>query len=364
MPVTTVAEIPGPVNVDFQLQLLRNAKALCPYFVGSDPAEITSHGGTFTAKWRRYENLTPTTTALTEITGSVAFPTRTGTQPTVTDITATLSKFGDFIYLTEEVDLINFSHQGAKLMEILGIQAGRSLNRLQRNVLEDNATAFLAGTATTATLIDAAAADDAELKVSDISLMVNTLQNLDARKFTARTTGSTNIGTQPIRDAFWGLAHYDVEEDVRLLSSFVAVQTYVSQTEVMAGEFGEVGGVRFISSSESSIDAGAGQTSTGSATVEGRNTSDRADIYNTVVLARDAHGSVGLDFSHTKEIYRAGDSLPGVQVIQHARGSAGSADPLNELSTVGWKSWHVGTILNGDWVRVFRSTASILEEVA
>ncbi len=152
-----------------------------------------------------------------------------------------------------------------------------------------------------------------------------------------------------------------VEEDIRLLANFVSVQTYAGQTEVAAGEFGESGGVRFISSSESSIDAGAGQSSTGSATTEGRNTGDRADIYNTVILARDAHGSVGLDFQHTKEIYRAGDSLPGVQVIQHARGSAGSADPLNELSTVGWKSWHVGTVLNGDWARVHRSTASLLE---
>ncbi len=361
MAVTTQTEIAGPVNVDFQMQLLRNAKALCPYFVGSDSAEITSHSGTFTAKWRRYENLTPTTTALTEITGSVAFPTRTGTQPTVTDVTATLSKFGDFIYLNEEVDLVNFSHQGAKLMEVLGIQAGRSLNRLQRNVLEDNATAFLSGTATTATLVDAGAAENAEFSLRDVSRIVNTLQRNDVRKFAPMTTGSTNIGTQPIRDALWGFTHIDVEEDIRLITNFVSAEDYASQADLQPGEFGSLGGVRFISTTEASIDAGAGQTSTGSATVEGRNTGDRADIYNTVILGRDAHGSVGLDFHHAKETYLAGDSLPGVQVIQHSRGSAGSADPLNELSTVGWKSWHTGVILNGEWVRVQRSTASILD---
>ena len=361
MPITTTAEIAGPVNVDFQTALLRNAKALCPYFTGSVPAEITEHSGTFTAKWRRFENLAPTTTPLTEITGSVAFPTRTGTQPTVNDVTATLSKFGDFIYLSEEVDLINFTGQGAKLMEILGIQAGRSLNRLQRNILEDNLTAFLAGTATTATGIDAAAAGNAEVKVSDIALWQNTLNQNVTTKFMAMTTGERSIGTQPIRDAYWAITNPDVEEDIRLLANFVGVQTYAGQTQTAAGEFGEAGGVRFISTTESSIDTAAGQTSTGSATTEGRTTSDRADIYNTVVFGRDAHGSVGLGFSHIQETYKAGDPLPGVQVIQHARGSAGSADPLNELMTVGWKSWYAGVVLNGDWGRVHRSTASLLQ---
>jgi hypothetical protein len=67
--------------------------------------------------------------------------------------------------------------------------------------------------------------------------------------------------------------------------------------------------------------------------------------------------------NHVRETYRAGDNLPGVMMIQNARGSAGSADPLHEISTLGWKSWHAGTPLNTAWGRVVRHTTSKLEGV-
>ena len=108
-PITTSSQVPGPVNVVFQQTLLRNAKMRCPFFVGSLPAEIAEHRGSFTAKWRRIENLAATTTPLAELTGNVAFPTRVSVQPTVTDQTATVQKYGNFVILTEEVDLINFN---------------------------------------------------------------------------------------------------------------------------------------------------------------------------------------------------------------------------------------------------------------
>ena len=61
----TDTELQKPVNVIFQQTLLRNARANAPYFAGTTPAQITGgQSGTATVKWRRIENLTPTTTAL------------------------------------------------------------------------------------------------------------------------------------------------------------------------------------------------------------------------------------------------------------------------------------------------------------
>jgi len=84
-------------------------------------------------------------------------------------------------------------------------------------------------------------------------------------------------------------------------------------------------------------------------------------------MGMDHHGSVGLGFKHIKEVYNAGDNLPGVQMITKERGSAGSADPLNEISTLGWKSWHAAQVLTdsttpstGPWGYCLRSGASIL----
>jgi hypothetical protein len=47
-------------------------------------------------------------------------------------------------------------------------------------------------------------------------------------------------------------------------------------------------------------------------------------------------------------------------IINKPRGSAGSADPLNEVSTLAWKSWHGAKILNSNWIRDLRTGAGSL----
>ena len=277
MAITTSSTISAPVNNVFQQTLLRNAKANCPYFAGSTPADISENQGTFTAKWRRIENLTPVSTALAELTGAVTFPTRQEVQPSISDISATVSKYGNFIFLNEEVDLVNFTGQDDKLMEILGICSP------------------------------------------------------------------------------------DTEEDLRVMTGFNSVETYAGQIETYDGEIGHGGGVRFISTPESSIDVTTGVAATGSATTSGRSTATRFDVYNTPIYGQDAVGSVGFGFEHIKETYDAGDKLPGVQVISKARGSAGAADPLSELGSIGWKSWHAGVVLNSAWGRTLRHAASLVK---
>lgn len=351
MSYTSTTQIAGPVDVVFQQTLLRNAKAVCPYYIGSNPGEISENSGTFTVKWRRIENLTPTVTPLAELTGSVSFPTRTAVQPAVNDLTATVRKYGNFIFLNEEVDLKNYNGQTDKLVEVLGINAGQSLNRLQRNELEDNSTLKYQGAGATATSVTVPLATDG----SDIDVIVNLLRRNSAMEFTAMTTGSVNTNTTPQRDAFWGICHPDVEMDIREMSGFVPVEQYGSQTETEKNEFGSARGVRFIATPEASIDADSGGAATSTA-VRWTTASTDIDLYTTVIMGRDHSGSVGLGFNHVKETYKAGDTLPGVQMISKDRGSAGSADPLNEVSTLGWKSWHAAKVMTnsttpttGEW---------------
>lgn len=361
MAITTTSVITAPVNVVFQEVLLRNAKANCPYFEGTVPAEIAEHRGTFTAKWRRIENMTPMTTPLSELTGAVAFPTRTGSSVTITDITSTVQKFGDFIFLNEEVDLINFNGQAQKLSEVLGIQAGRSLNRLQRDVAEDNFTAILAGVATTATNISGAASASGFISNSLIEHVGNLLERADAMKFRPQTTGSQNVGSTPIRTSFLGICHPDTTAHLRTLTGWNEVITYAGQTETWQGEVGHLRGVRFIETSEGGIDLTTGVAATSSATTAGRSTATRFDVYQTVIYGKEAVGSLGLGEEHIKSVYQAGDRLPGVMVISHGKGSAGVGDPLNELSSMGWKTWHTGQVLNGNWGRVIRHANPLLD---
>jgi len=361
MAITTTSNITAPVNVVFQMEFLRRAKALCPYLYGTQPASIAEHSGTFTAKWRRFGNLTPTTVPLAELSGTPAFPTRSGSQPSITDITATVQKYGDFFYLNEEVDLINYSGQGEELSGVLGTQAGRSLNRLQRDIAEDNFTALLSGVATTATNISGAASASGFIKRGDIQNVVNILDREDALKFKPMTTGSQNIGTSPIRNAYVGITHPDIIAHLRSLTGFSESQTYAGQTELWPEEAGYMDGVRFIETTEAGIDLTSGVAATGSATTFGRSTATRFDIYNTVIYGKDALGSLGLGEQHTTDVYKAGDKMPAIQMISKPKGSAGAADALNELSSVGWKLWHGGTVLNSAWGRNLRSSAPILD---
>lgn len=362
MPITGTTQVPGPVNRIFQTELLRNAKPHTPYFLGTTAGEISENRGSFTAIWRRIENLTPTITPLAELNGAVAFPTRTGSQASVTDVTATAQKYGDFLFLNEEVDLVNYQ-PGAqdKYAEILGIQAGQSLNRLQRNVAEDNLTAQFAGSATTATGISGTPTATGFINRTDIANTVNNLDRNNARKFKAYGVGSTNIGTTPIRKSYLGICHPDTSAHLRTLTGWNSVETYAGYTEVWPEEIGHIDGVRWVETSESSIDLTTGVAATGSATAHGRSTATRYDVYNSTVYGEDCLGSLGLGVAHVKDVYYAGDPLPAVMVVNHKRGAAGAADPLNEISTMGWKSWHAGLVLNSTWGRVIRHSTSILD---
>lgn len=355
MSLNTTTQLGGPVNVVYQRKLLMDARQRCVHFVGSRPGDVlSSHNGSFTVRWRRYNNISPTTSALSElVSGGPSFPTRAGSAVSKTDIDATVAKYGDHMFLTEEADLINFNNQGAALVEVFAVQAGRSLNRLQRNLLEDGAALRYAGGGAT----DATVADGMNLAL--IRAEVNRIARNSGVKFMPALSGSLNVGTTPVRESFWGLCHVDVEEDIRDLNGFKGVQTYMSQTETKMGEFGEVGGVRWISTEEASVDTDLGGDPGGQVR---STTGANADLYTSIIMAENSHGALSLDTDLIRTTYMAGDEIPGIIVISHPRGSAGVADPLNELASHGWKSWYAGSLIgpgsaNSDWIGGIRTGA-------
>ena len=285
------------------------------------------------------------------LTGAELYPFRAGVTPSITNVDATVSKYGQVFVLNEEVDLQNFNGQTAKLVEILAISAGRSLNQLQRNILEDNATLIYTGNAGSDGNVSNV------VSLTEIRNAVNVLQRNSAMKFRPQGLGDVRVGTTPVRPGFVMLSHVDVEEDVRDIPSFKPVETYAGHTETYMGEYGTVHGVRCVSSEDASVDADLGAAHRG---VVRSTTGTSSDLYTSVIFGQDAHGAVGFGVDMVKEIYQAGDKLPAIQLISHARGSSGALDPLNEVSTLAYKTWHTGAILNGTWLRGIRSAASKL----
>lgn len=339
MAITTTSAFDAPVNVVLQRDFLSNAKAHCPYYVGSEPASIREHSGSFTAKWLSVTNRTPTTSALSELTGSLTLPTRAGTASAKSEKTATVQKYGDVEYLTEEVDLLYPRNLEQKLMEVHSIQAGRSLNRLQRNELEDNLTLHRVGGAQN----NAAVAGP--IDANAIRYVVNQLDRSDAMKFTAVSGGSQNFNTSPIPACYWAMGHHDVMEDVRRIEGFIPVEKYAGHIRTAPEEVGTAGRLRFIGTSEATVDADSGGAPGGDLR---STTGASCDIYTTVVIGKECHGSVGLGFEHVQEQYKAGDDLPGIQMIHKAKGKLGG-DPLDEIASFAWKTWHAAEILQTTW---------------
>src|SRR4029077_5496990 len=90
---TGASFIPKPINAVFQQTFLRRAQQVCPYFVGTQPGVLNKPTGTSPIKWRRIEQLSPSTSALAELTTPLTFMGgRSSVTPTSTDVLATVSK--------------------------------------------------------------------------------------------------------------------------------------------------------------------------------------------------------------------------------------------------------------------------------
>src|ERR1043165_8012354 len=98
MPNTTTNEVGHAINNFYDRSFLRRAY---PLFVHTRWGQVRDipQNGTNIIKFRRYTNLSAATTALTEGT------TPAGSQLAKTDITATVAQYGDYVTLTDWLDL-------------------------------------------------------------------------------------------------------------------------------------------------------------------------------------------------------------------------------------------------------------------
>jgi N4-gp56 family major capsid protein len=347
------SDVTAPVNFVLMRGLLSQARKVLPYFNGTMPGQLEKNGGSMSVKWRRFDDLATSTTALGELTGTAAFQMgRTAATPSITDITVAVAKYGNFINYSEELDLFNVNSRAAQLMDVLGRNAGESLNVLARNVFAGATNIRYASGAASATVLTTA------IDVTDVRNAVNTLNRNSAMKFFSMGAGDTNIGTSPVRSSYYGIVHPDVEEDIRDITGFIGVEQYGGYIDdVQVGEFGAVNGVRWSSTEISQI-----STSLGTTTAAGmRGSTDILnDVYYTYIYGKEAVGTVGLGEDHTEEIYLMGDRPPAIEVINHPVGSSGVGDPYNEVGSVAWKSWFAGQILNQSWVVEVQSLASDL----
>ncbi len=309
---TTRTEIPAEVNNFYDRTLLMRAVPLLLHTKFAQVRDIPKNGGTDTIKFRRYTNLNAATTALTEgITPA-------GSSLSVTDVTATALQYGDFITLTDKVQFLTPDPILTETSQLLGDQAGDTLDQLCRNVIVAGTNVSYA-TGTARSDITAAAKITSTL----VKKAVRTLKNAKAKRITRMINASTGISTEPVAAAYIGICHPNTTYDLKADSLFVPIEKYSNNTQVMEGEIGKLDEVRFIESTNAVVFTGEGSSS--------------ADVYGTIIFGQEAYGITRISGEAIKNIVKP-------------LGSGGSADPLDQRSTSGWKSTFVAKILNNDFI--------------
>lgn len=216
-----------------------------------------------------------------------------------TQVSATVAQYGDYVTTSDMLDMTAIDNNITEAGRVLGDQAGLSLDGVVREILNAG-TNVQYGDGTKASRSAITSTDVMSAKA--VKRAVTTLKRMNAKK---------------IDGDYVAIIHPDVAYDLMNDPNWEAVSTY-NPKNLYAGELGRFYGVRFVETSEAKIFEGAGASG--------------IDVYSTLFLGADAYGTTELEGG-------------GLEMIVKAKGSAGTADPLNQRSTVGWKATKTACIL-------------------
>lgn len=288
---TTGNDLSPQMKVYYEDRLIDHAEPNLVHDQFGDEYDIPKNGGK-TIEFRKYSPLDKAMTTLTEGV------TPHGNKLDVTTVLATVDQYGDYIEISDVLDLTAIDRNIEQATKLLGAQAGRTLDTVTREVITAGTNVMYAPKADgTEVLTRATVAADCLLTVDVIFKAAARLKAMNA---------------VPIEGGdFVAIVHPNVSCDLMLSDKWVEVHKYAEPGNIYKGEIGKIGGVRFVESTEAKIIGGAG--------------AGGISVYCTMVIASNAYGRTSV---------RGG----GLQHIVKPLGSAGSSDPLNQRATTGWKA--------------------------
>ena len=213
--------------------------------------------------------------------------TPTGQNYGVAATTATVMQYGGYITTTDMLNLTAFDNTMAEILKLLGSQAGRVSDIVTRDELVSGTNVQYANSKTSRANL--AAADI--LKIDDIKKAVRFLRRNNA---------------ETINGDYVAIIHPDVAYDLMNDSEWIDANQYAGSSKIFEGEIGKMYGVRFVESTQAKI------------------WSSTVPVYATLVIAANAYGVTSINGG-------------GIETIVKQLGSGGTADPLNQRATVGWK---------------------------
>ena len=251
-----------------------------------------NHGKTI-----EFRGFRPLTKALTPLTEGV---TPQGEKLDMFTVVATLKQYGSYVTLTDMLEFTAVDKMILQAQERCGEQAGLTLDTVTREVIN-------AGT-------NVQYGDGS--KTSRAALTQEDLLTVKAIKKAVRALKKQN--TPKINGIYPAVINPDVAYDLSEDPEYKELIKYTENSQFKNGFLYRLSGVEFYESTEAKIFASTGASG--------------IDVYSTILFGKGAYGVTKL----------AGN---GLQTIIKQKGSAGSADPLDQRSTVGWKATKAVAIL-------------------
>lgn len=324
MPPNTTANLPPAIAEYYVRKTLFEAKHYLVHHIFAQKAPyVKGHGNQ--VKWRRFLSLDDTPIPLVE---SVTPP---GKRMNKADMLMTVEWWGDYITSSDVLVYESVDPVVRIATELLGEQAGRIMDQLIRNEIVGGNNVFLA--ADDAGALGNLRTDVAgRINVALIRKMGRAMTLARARPFIKGIAASTKVGTVPVLPSFGVFVGGQVEYDLDRLPGYKNTGQYGTMNLIHEAEIGAWGSFRFVRTDLPKIWAGAGSNA---APADVEITGGQADVHAFLVVGRDSYGAVKL-----------GGKKSPFKIIVKQKGSAGTADPLDQRSSVGWKGPQAAKILD------------------
>ncbi|MGP1544169.1 MAG: N4-gp56 family major capsid protein [Candidatus Fimenecus sp.] len=320
----TTADLTPEMKTFYDMTLIDEASANLVHDQFAQKRNIPANGGK-TIEFRKFGALKKALIPLTEgVTPS-------GDNLSVSTITATLSQYGNFITQSDVLELTALDNTILEATKLLGKQAGATLDNVTRN-------AMLTGTNVTfAPKVSGGTETEVTVRTGLDKTSVLTVDIIN--KVVAKLRGQ-NAPT--INGKYVGIIHpynaYQLMKDPAWIDS----HKYTTPENIYEGEIGEIGGVRFVQTTEAKIWNDSTCPTDGSG---------KLSVFATFILGDGAYGTTEVNGG-------------GLQTIVKQKGSAGTADPLDQRSSVGWKALKTAELLVPNYIVRIESTVPAFANTA
>ena len=299
----------------YDMTLIDEAQASLVHDQFAQKRPIPKNSGK-TIEFRKFASLPK---ALTPLTEGV---TPDGKSLNFTAITATVAQYGDYITQSDVLELTTIDNTILEATKLLGRQAGLTLDTITRNILHSG---------TNVTYCPKVAADGTETEVTSRAGLDNTCQLTVkvVQKVVAKLRGQ-NAPT--INGKYVAIIHPYVAYDLMRDPEWIEAHKYAKPENLYEGEIGEIAGVRFVQTTEAKVYEGG--------------------VFGSLFMGEGAYGVTEITGG-------------GLQTIVKQKGSAGTADPLDQRSSVGWKAIKTAELLIPNYlVRVESKSAEFSDTTA